>query len=264
MNHLQSIILGMVQGITEFLPVSSSGHLALGRRLFGLSQVPLLYDILLHAATLTVVLIVFRRRVLAILAGLFAWVRGRAGQEELRQARLAGLILLATLVTAMLGIPLNKLDLEADPKIISGLFLVTAAVLVASSRRPGARRLEAVRLKDALLIGLAQGIGALPGVSRSGATISAALATGMDRADAGEFSFLLSIPAVLGALALKLRDAGALSEQVEPSVLAAGMAAAAITGFAALFLLLRLVRNGRLKYFAFYLVPLGLAGLVLL
>jgi undecaprenyl-diphosphatase len=256
------MILGCLQGLTEFLPVSSSGHLAVGRALFGLSDVPLLYDILLHAATLLVVLVFFRRRVLDILRALLLWMRGRAGQEELRLVRLAGLIILATVVTGVIGIPLNRLGLDEQPRIISGLFLVSAAVLLAGALFKGSRRLEDTRLRDALLVGLAQGIGALPGVSRSGISISAALATGMARADAAEFSFLLSIPAIFGALVLKMKDAGSLSQVVAPGVLLAGMAAAALVGFISLILLLRVVRSGRLWLFALYLIPLGIAGLL--
>jgi undecaprenyl-diphosphatase len=262
MNIVQSIILGCLQGLTEFLPVSSSGHLALGRALFGLSEVPVLYDILMHAATLVVVLAFFHRRVLDILRALYLWVSGRAGQEERRLVRLAGLIVLATLVTALVGIPLNRLALDNRPRIISGLFLLSAAVLLVGSRFKGSRRLEDTRLRDVLMVGLAQGIGALPGVSRSGITISAALAGGTARADAGEFSFLLSMPAILGALVLKLKDVGSLSQIVHPSVLLAGLAAAMATGFISLFFLLRVIRSGRLWLFAAYLIPLGIAGLL--
>ncbi len=274
MTYLQALTFGLLQGITEFLPVSSSGHLVLLRTLFRLRDVPRLFDVILHGATLLVVFTVFRRRIGELLAALFRFLVRQGRPEDGPRLRLVGVILLATILTGVIGLSIKDIGAENHPKLVSAFFLVSAAFLVFSGRRPtaggesprGENRGEAPGpgVKEAIVVGVAQGIGVLPGISRSGATISAALLTGMDRREAGEFSFLLSIPAVLGALILESRKLGELTAAVSPGPLAAGFAAAFITGFLALRLLLGLVRRGRLGWFALYLVPLGIGGLFFL
>ncbi|MEX2443206.1 MAG: undecaprenyl-diphosphate phosphatase [Alkalispirochaeta sp.] len=262
MNTIQAIALGMLQGATEFLPVSSSGHLVITKELFGVAQVPVLFDVLLHVATLVAVLIVLRGQVWSFLVAMGRFLRRTVLEEDRPYLRLIPIIIVTTAITGGFGIGLDNLFDIRNPVTTSVLFLVTAALLVATRWFQGTRSLKQIGWLDALVLGIAQGFGVLPGISRSGATISVALYSGMDRKTAGEYSFLLSIPAILGALVLTLRDAEALGTQVGIGSVIAGCIAAALVGYVALTALLRIVRAGRLALFAWYLVPLGVAGIV--
>lgn len=265
MTILQALILGLFQGVSEFLPVSSSGHLLVLRELFGLSDVPRLFDVILHLATLLAVLVVFRRRIVGILAALYRWSARRKDRPPQDAENLALVIpaLAATAVTAVTGLGIEKFLPVRSPRSVCALFLVTAVLLLAASRFRGTRGYDRIGPGRGALIGLAQGIGVFPGISRSGITISAGLAAGLDRNTAGEFAFLLAVPAIAGALLLELKDLAELGAAVAPVSLAVGFLAAFAAGIAALSLLLPLVRKGRLAWFAAYLVPAGLAGLFL-
>lgn len=262
MNTMQAIILGVVQGATEFLPVSSSGHLIIGREIIGVVDVPVLFDVLLHVATLVAVFVVLRARIADLLAVMWRAVTGRRREEDGPYLRLIAMILVATVLTGALGIGLGSVLDIRSPRLTSGLFLVTGLILIATRFVKGRRTLAEARWRDALVVGVAQGFGVLPGISRSGITISASLFAGLDRATAGEFSFLLAIPAILGALVLTLNDAAALGAGVGAGAIIAGCLAALLTGLAALTVLLRVVRAGGLHWFALYLVPLGVWGLI--
>lgn len=265
MTAIQALILGLFQGVTEFLPVSSSGHLLILRELFGLSEVPRLFDVVLHTATLLSVSVVFRRRVGGVLAALYRLAIRRKDVPGEDAANLALVVpaLAATAVTALVGLGIEKFLSVESPRVASALLLMTAAVLVLSSRFRGNLGYGRIGPARGALIGLAQGIGVLPGISRSGITISAGLAAGLDRDTAGEFAFLLAIPAIAGALLLELKDFAELGASVAPGSLAVGFLAAFTAGVAALYLLMPLVRKGRLAWFAVYLIPAGLAGLFL-
>ncbi len=264
MSILEAIILGVLQGATEFLPVSSSGHLAVMKTLMDLGDIPILFDVLLHVATLVVVVVVFWRRIWHILRALARWITRRAGDEDRPHLRAALIILLATLLTGVLGVALNSFAFAGQPKVVSALFLVTATILVASRFFRGERSYEELKAKDGFVVGIAQGFGALPGISRSGISIAASRASGLSREEAGEFAFLISVPAVLGALLLTLGDAEQLSAVVSPAGLILGFLSALVVGLVCLLLLLKLVRSGRLYLFAIYLVPIGVAGILFL
>lgn len=264
MTLLEAIIFGVVQGATEFLPVSSSGHLAVMKSVLELGEIPILFDVLLHVATLIVVVVVFWRRLAGIVVSIGRWMVRRAGDADRPNLRAALIILLATVLTGAIGVALNSFEFAGQPKVVSALFLVTAAILIGARFFRGSRTYSELSWKDAVVVGVAQGFGALPGISRSGISISAGRATGLGRQEAGEFAFVISVPAVLGALALTLRDAGELSAMVSLGSIVAGFVAALVVGLAALLLLMRLVRHGRLYLFAIYLVPLGIAGLIFL
>jgi len=265
MTFMQALILGLFQGVSEFLPVSSSGHLLALRELFGLSEVPRLFDVILHAATLLSILVVFRARIGGILAALVRWAarRGDVPAQDAENLALVPPALAATAVTAVTGLGIEKFLPVESPRIASAFLLVTAALLIGSSRFRGTRGYGRLGLGRGALIGLAQGIGVLPGISRSGITISAGLAAGLDRDTAGEFAFLLAVPAVAGALLLELKDLADLGAVVAPAPLAVGFLVAFASGIASLSLLMPLVRKGRLAWFAAYLIPAGLAGLFL-
>jgi undecaprenyl-diphosphatase len=262
MTVLQSILLGILQGATEFLPVSSSGHLAVVRSLWGLTEIPLLYDVLLHVATLLVVVIVFRGPIITIFGALGRFIGRKSQPEDRPYLRLVLIIALASVFTAIIGYGVSMLEVGQNPKVVSALFIVTGVILIAAHFAKGSQDYGTLGPKAAIITGVAQGFGVFPGISRAGITISAALASGIARERAGEYSFLLSIPAILGALMLQLREGGELAQAVSAGALVAGFIAAFVVGLLSLILLLRLVRSGRLYLFSLYLVPLGIVGLI--
>ncbi len=261
MTFLQSILLGALQGVTEFLPVSSSGHLVLTRNVMDLAEIPLLFDVLLHVATLFVVLIVFRDRVGRIVVAIGRTLAMRKNDEDRENIRLLGIIVISTIFTGAIGYGFESLDMVPGGKVVSIFFLITAAILIASRYTHGAVNYGTIGIKQGVWTGIGQGLGVLPGISRAGITISAALMAGMDREKAGEYSFLISIPAILGALLLKLGESGELLMVIPMPVIAAGFFSSFIVGLASLLILLRLVWKGQLYLFSFYLIPLGITGL---
>ena len=264
MTLLQSLFLGALQGVAEFLPVSSSGHLILARQVLKVESVPALFDVILHVATLLVVMVVFRSLILRLLGALGRFLSRRSRSEDNTDLRLIVLVLVATFFTALIGFGLETLDMESRPKLVSLLFLVTSALLITTRFTGGNRQYGDLKLKDGVITGIAQGLGVLPGISRSGITIAAALGLKMERSKAGEFSFLLSVPAVAGALILESKDFSELTGSISAAALLGGFLAAALVGFLSLTMLLKLLRQGRLYLFAVYLIPLGLAGIFLL
>ena len=264
MTLVQACVLGLFQGVAEFLPISSSGHLLVFKDLMGLSGVPALFDVVLHLATLGSILVVFRRRVAGILVSITRFLMRKSGEADAENLAIVPPALVATVLTAIVGLLIDRVDLSGKPKVVAGLLIVTAAILVASSRFKGGSGYRGMGWKHGVIIGLAQGIGVFPGISRSGITISAGLASGLRREEAGEFAFLLAIPAILGALVLKFRDLGELQGTVSAAPLVAGSAVAFAAGVASLLLLKPIVRKGKLAWFAAYLVPAGLLGLFLL
>ncbi len=263
MTVIQSIILGIIQGATEFLPVSSSGHLLVAESLMGI-RVPLLFDILLHFATLAAIVIIFRKAVRKLLRGFFLTLFKKGNDEDRVWFRAALFILLASVFTAGLALIVKNFDFKAVPRLTSVFFLVTALVLFLSARFTGERKYKDLNWKDGIFLGIAQGIATLPGISRSGMTISGSLFRGISRESAGELSFLLSIPAILGAALLDLKDIDTLSEAISAPAMAAGLASAFVFGLISLLLLLRLVKKGKLYYFGFYLIAAAVVSFILL
>ncbi len=264
MTILQSVFLGALQGVAEFLPVSSSGHLVVTRSIMNLQEIPQLFDIILHFATLLVVLIVFRKTIIRLITVLFRFVSRHSVDEDRGDLRLIGVVLLGSVFTAVLGLGIEKLDVGAHPRLVSILFLVTAAILILSRFAVGSRDYRELGVKDGIITGIAQGLAVLPGISRSGMTISVALGLKMDRSRAGEFSFILSIPAIVGALLLELKDFDELVSMIPPLVLITGFISAFAVGMISLILLLRLIRGGKLYLFSIYLIPLGILGIIFL
>lgn len=270
MTALKAVLLGLIQGIAEFLPISSSGHLALTKTLFGLDEIPLLFDVILHLATLLSVLLVMRTRIAAIFIALwrFAFVRheGRTISKDIAERQNLAFvlpILIATFVTAIIGFAIQAYFPEGGTKAVAFRMIITAAIL-ASTRffKPGLYNTMTMGPARAAFIGLAQGIGVFSGISRSGITISAGLASGLDRETAGEFSFLLSIPAILGAFILTVKDAGDMLVSVSWGQLALSFVVAFIAGVISLRLLMKLIKGGKIFWFAPYLLVVGLLGLI--
>ena len=262
MTVIQAVLLGLLQGVAEFLPISSSGHLVLARALMDLNEVPELFDVILHVATLFVVIWVFRKRIGGILRSIYRFFLRKSDESDRPNLVLTLQLIGASLLTAVIGLGISSLNVREDPGIVSVLLIVTALILTSTIRSRGKRTLEEIGWGRALLIGAAQGIGVFPGISRSGITIGSGMLSGLDRKAAGEFSFLLSLPAVGGAFLLSLRDAAELSSSVPTVSLIAGFAAALIAGYASLKLLLWLIADGKLWIFALYLLPVGILGLI--
>ncbi len=248
--------LGLVQGLTEFLPVSSSGHVAIGAMFFGVTDLSLAMVIALHAGTLLATVAIFREDIRSLCSdGVGLVTSPRATLASKGGRMLVGLIA-ASGVTAAIGLSLEN-HVESwsrSPAAIGLALLLTAVALLSTRRHRGGS--DALPLWGYLLIGVAQGIAVAPGISRSGATIATAMLLGMSAAHAFRFSFLLSLPAIAGAVVLKLSDPAVLSHIGIPGLVGGGVAL--VTGVVALILLRRIISQGRLWTFAIYLIPLGL------
>lgn len=268
---LQAIVLGLVQGLTEFLPVSSSGHLQAVPTLLGWPSGSLAFDVMVHAGTLVAVVIAFRGDLVALARGGLA-LAGTSPDEVRTARRLVLLLALATLPAALVGITLEDAITRAfeSPRIVAGGLYLTAVLLVASERvrrrRGGAAASDEgvpdreVTAATALAVGAAQALAIVPGVSRSGATIAAGLFAGLSRRAAARFSFLLSIPIILGTTVRMLPE---LTTPVEGALafdgprIALGVAVATASGWAAIRVLLRLVERRDLTPFAIYVTLLA-------
>lgn len=244
----QAIVLGIVQGITEWLPISSSGHLVMVQEFLGW-RAPIFFDIMLHVATLAVVLVYFREEVMSILSSLARFDFSSEG------GRLALLILLGSIPTGLIGVVFrDTFELFFHNLRYVGFALFGTGVLLFFSERFESDK--DLSPSHALLIGLAQGVAIIPGVSRSGATISTALLLGVEKKKAASFSFLLSVPAIIGASLLEAGEV--VPGEVHVMGLVVGMLASAVVGYLSLSVLLRLVVSQRFHYFAYYCLMLGL------
>lgn len=286
MNFLYAIIMGIIQGATEFLPVSSSGHLAIFQHLFNLNaDTGVLFESLLHLGTLVAVCIVFWKDVknlvihgLGLIGDVFingySWVISKIKHEDRPMRKLitnayrkfAALIIITSIPTAIIGLALSKVIESASRLlIIPGVCLViTAIVLLLVDGRPGGiKKAKKTTYKDAAVIGVAQGIATLPGISRSGSTIAACLFCGMDRGFAVRYSFLASLPAIVGANILELRHIG--SEAMSGSLIASyiiGMIVAGLVGFVCIKVMINIVKKSRYQYFAYYCAAIGIISIV--
>jgi len=261
MTVFQAIFLAVVQGLTEFLPVSSSGHLVFFQSLFGLEEPQVAFDVMLHLGTLLAVVVYLRADISQILQGTWEWVKGRREGEE--KAKLLLWIVVATVPTGLMGI-LFKDWFEAlfsRPQAVGLMLLVTGGVLwLTRTVKKNEKTSGKIGVMDALIIGIAQGVAIIPGISRSGATISTGLFRGLHRELAGKFSFLLSIPAVLGAAFLKFRE---IDTGAEFGVTFIGMTVAFVIGLLSLKLLMKIIRAGKLSGFAYYCWAMGILMILL-
>lgn len=263
---IRAIILGIVQGLTEFIPISSSGHLVLVPALFGWPDQGLAFDAGLHAGTLAAVLVYFFRDWLRMMRAFFADISGLHWRPATMgdDTRLLLLIVAGTVPAAVVGLLFDDWIEEnlREPSLVA-IALVVAAGLMALAERLGTfqRKLTAVGATDAMVIGFAQALALWPGVSRSGATISAGLLRGFERGDAARFAFLLGTPAFAGAALLKMLDLGG-EENVDTGDLLLGIVVAAVVGFSAIHFLLRFLRTRTLMPFVYY--RLAVAALTLI
>jgi undecaprenyl-diphosphatase len=265
MSLLQALILGIVQGATEYIPVSSSAHLVLVPWLLGWPDPSFAFEVLIQWGTLVGVFIFFWRDIWAIAK---AVVQGLVRRQPLYcfEAKLGWLIVVATIPAVVIGFVFKDLfeAAFAAPVFVGGLLIFTAALLVIAERF-GSRKKELERLNwlDALIIGFWQAAAILPGISRSGATISGAVLRGFDRTSAARFSFLMSIPALLGAGAVALSDllgTGAVADELPAIVV--GFVAAGIAGYIVIRWLLNYLQNHSLYIFAVYCVAVSLLTII--
>ena len=265
MDIIQAIILGIIQGLTEFLPVSSSAHLVFITDILGLQQ-NVAFDTLLHLGTLVAVVGYFWRDIVEIITSFISSImdifRGKfkEGLKEKPFKKLSWLLVVGTIPAGLMGILLQK-QFEAlfNSVIYVGFFLIITGLLLWGAERvkPGEKDVEDISFKNALVIGIAQGIAIAPGISRSGATISAGLFSGLNRELAARFSFLLSIPAILGAALVQAKDI--TSFDASTAVLIAGFLSALIFGYLAIKLLLKIIKERTLMIFAYYCWIVGIS-----
>lgn len=272
---IQAIILGIVQGLTEFLPVSSSAHLVLVPQLINVNYAnpsqAVAFDTLLHLGTLLAVIAYFWKDIIHIITGFVSSIldifRGkfRTGLREDPSKRLVWLLVIGTIPAALTGILLNK-QFEAlfNNYAAVGFFLLITGVLLWAAERvkTGHKEIKEVNFKNALSIGIFQAFAIAPGISRSGSTIAAGLFSGLERELAARYSFLLAIPAIAGAALVQVKDIGNGLE-ANTAALVAGFLAALIVGFLAIKLLLKLIKERTLMIFAYYCWIVGAATLII-
>ncbi len=258
-----AIVLGLVQGVAEFLPISSSGHLSLLQHFFGLEEIDALYNILLHFATLIAVFVVYWRDVADMVVEFFRMIGSLFIREEGRtrgnppEARRMVLLLILGTLPLFLVLPFDDAveGLGTNPVFVSAMLLVTGCILFLSDRYGGGRKTgRTATVKDVLLVGVAQGAATIPGLSRSGTTISAGMALGFERNFAVRFSFLLSLPAVLGATLLKVvkvAQSGEFDVELLPMYIT-GMVVAGVVGYFSISLVKLLASKGKFGMFAYY------------
>lgn len=272
MGVLEAVLYGIIQGIAEFLPISSSGHLALAQSIFGAKNPETDYftfDVLLHLGTLIAVVIVFRKDLLQIVKAFFTLLKKlfthRLGEGLTHDEHLTVLLMIATVPLVIGALLSNYVEaLYSMPKIIGALLILNGCMLFLCDKvSKGTAPLHKLKYKGALFIGLIQLAGVLPGISRSGSTITGGLLTGLDRSEAVRFSFLLSVPAILGANILKLADIAkspAASDMWLPFIL--GTAAAVIAGIGAIKLLEFIAGKNKFGLFTIYCAAVGLLALI--
>ena len=273
MSLLSSILLGLIQGVAEFLPISSSGHLAIAEHLLGMSGkivIPEFFDVLLHLGTLLAVFVAYwediRNMILEFFSGIGDLAHHSTPNPVPPARRLILLIIVGTL-PLFLVLPFQDLveGLADNMYFVAGALIVTGFLLFASDRvRKGRKTEKTATILDVLLVGVAQAIATCPGISRSGTTITAGCFVGFDRKFAVRYSFLLSIPAILGANLLSLKDAvetGIVWGEVP--VYLAGVAVAALVGYACIRLLKMIADKGKFGFFAYYCWAVGLLTLIL-
>lgn len=287
MTLIESIILGLVQGLAEFLPISSSGHLAILEETLNIQNAGIVYDVMLHIGTLLAVVVAFfpdiKKLVIetigiiccvAINIGRFFSNLGRPRNNKKdylpivnsSYRRFVLLIIVSTIPTAIIGVLLkNVVKAAAGSLLVVGICLIISGILLFVADRivTGKKRVNKVKYSEAGFIGIIQGFATMPGISRSGATITAGLLCGFDRTFAVKYSFIMSIPAILGAMILEIKDFASMSvSSNELLYYFVGMIVAAVVGFIAIKVVLNIVKKKKYKYFAYYCLLIGLVAII--
>ena len=285
MSLLQSILMGLIQGLTEFLPVSSSGHLAIFKILFDVNtETGLLFDVMLHVGTLVAICIVYYKDIVRLVIefvgmlidggyNLVTWIRKLRGKDGAYRhviynsyRKMVMLVIVSTIPTGIIGyVGADLVTAASEVLIVPGICLIiTAALLFVCDRIPeGHKKPKQTSYANAFIIGICQGIATLPGLSRSGTTITACVMNGLDRKFAVKYSFIMSIPAILGAMVLQLNDIG--SEALVRTDLihyAVGMVVAAVVGYICIKTMLVIVKKRKFKFFSIYCLIVGIVSII--
>jgi len=258
MDWIQVTFLALIQGLTEFLPISSSAHLILPSQLFGWEDQGLAFDVGVHVGTLSAVMLYFRKDIGEMIV---AWLKSLTGKQS-PEGWLAWYVALATIPAVAFGLAINDIiDVYGRSiLVIAGTTLIFGALLFWADRnRTEVRSLKEMGLKDAMIIGFAQAVALIPGTSRSGITITAALMAGYDRQSAARFSFLLSIPVILGAGLLKAKDLAETGTDAQWTMVGGGAVIAALSAYACIHLFLQWLNRIGMTPFVIYRMLLGLA-----
>jgi undecaprenyl-diphosphatase len=254
MGYFEAILLGLIQGLTEILPISSSGHLVLSEHLLDVKLPGVLFELMVHFGTLMSILIYFRKRIFGLIQSVFA-----SGMRDER--RMVYLIIIGTIPAVIAGILFKDFFERAfsSPVMTSIMLLVTGLILLSTSFvRSGSRNVNVIR---AIVIGIGQALAIMPGISRSGSTISAGLLAGVKPLAAAEYSFILAIPAIFGAIVFKFDEIVSINTDLLGQYLAA-TAVAFLSGLLAVYVILDFIRKGKFKYFGFYCLIIGVFGLI--
>ena len=286
MDFIKSIIMGIIQGIAEFLPISSSGHLAIMKHILHIeTDTGLLFDVLLHLGTLVAIFIAFWKDIQQLVVegfkiigdffiNLGRRIKNLSSEKKIEYIQIIStpyrrfviLIIVSTIPTAIIGLVFkNAIEIASETLLVPGLCLILTGILlsIADRVKTGKKTEENASYKAAGLIGVAQGIATLPGLSRSGTTITACLLAGFDRSFAVKYSFIMSIPAVLGAVVLEAKDFS--MDMVTQSDLInymAGTIVAAVVGYISIKTMLVIVRGKKFKYFAYYCFVIGIIAVI--
>ena len=256
-----AVLLGIIQGITEWLPISSSGHLAIFQFYFIEEEPPILFDIILHLGSLCVILYIMRDEVRQVLVTFPKFLANYQNFGNLKgDERLIGMIILASIPTAIIGFTFDSTiigDFYTEMHLVGGCLVFTGLIVWFSKDYDGKKQIDNFPIKNALLVGFFQGLAILPGVSRSGSTIAISKILGMDPVRAARFSFLLFIPAIVGATLLKIGDLNDTVSEVSEFSLILGFITSVITSYFSINLLLQLIKKQQFHYFTPYCLILG-------
>ncbi len=264
MTVWQAIVLGIVQGVSEFLPISSSGHLVIIQHWLGVTDNAITFEVVVHFGSLVAVIIALREEIQQIFIGLL----GKKDKEGSRGRRLLLKVIMATIPVVVVGITLHDLINRAFSSIYvpAIMLFLTGTLLLTAEKLMKKRGRSEVTWLNALWMGLGQALAVLPGLSRSGTTISAGMISGVTREAAARFSFLISIPAIAGATVMELPqvlNSGNAVQAADPAALIAGALAAVISSYLAISLFLKFLKGGRLMFFVYYTWALGAFVLLL-
>ena len=287
MSLFEAILQGIIQGLAEFLPISSSGHLAIFQEVFDINSIGMVFDVMLHFGTLLAICVAFWSDVVNLfkegiaivrdfIINVFVFFRNIGKSDKKKQSykkmvispyrKFVMLVIVSTIPTGILGILLEELITKASTSllIVGICLLITGVLLLISDRLPsGKKNAKNISYKEAGFVGIVQGFATLPGISRSGSTITACLLCGFDKSFAVKYSFIMSIPAVLGATILELKDFGSLSiSGTEISHYIIGTLIAAVIGYICIKTMLVLIRGKKYKYFSYYCFMMGIFAIL--
>ncbi len=262
MNWIEALILGLVQGLTEFLPVSSSGHLELGKAIFDLNLAAkdsLTFDVIVHGGTALSTIVVFRKDILDIIRGLFKF-------EWNDETKFTLYIVISMIPAAFIGLVFkDQIESLFDGQVllVGAMLIITGLLLFLADKAKKSE--DSVKWKDAIIIGISQAVAILPGISRSGATISTSVLLGIDREKAARFSFLMVLPLILGKNLVDVKDiyeTGGGGMEISIGLLVLAFVAAFISGLFACKWMITLVKRAKLKYFAYYCFAVGTVAIL--